>query len=514
MEPMKARKSSLTTPNLVPKDGDYANSTGTKIILRYFDRRRVPTGEELDRQLAARFGLSQQNWRVTLKNSANANESIELGTLKIDLMEGTRIDVDNRPVGLDGQHLPVSGWVAYAKDPYKDEVMAGVRLYARGKIVAQTRDFDIRTGFTGEFKMRSYLTGEITAEWLDEDDDLIRTDRQDIIWHTEIGNALREWGQDLLKELARKSETSAGKRVWDIFLEESQLIQRLNASLPTSDRAVRDSVVGVARSLVTRADRDSVKNPQFIERVVRLAYSVGPHRDLIDTLHEVASGAHDSSSVILDLFEKIRVVEMYSLGQVAQGRVDSIQQLRELISDPSSDEPQLQKLVENAPWMLFPDWTPLSFNQTLASTRSNFESWYLANRGREISTSTINNPSKRPDFVMLNHGVRLEVVEIKRPRHSLTNQEFSRAFGYLSAMREFVDSSPAVRESFTNVRLTIVCDLLNIGDIERNVIRTDQNVIHRTWHDLLESTSRSHQDFLNEVDSMRGELPPLTVRDE
>ena len=60
---------------------------------------------------------------------------------------------------LKNQFLPVSGWVAYAKDPYKDEVMAGVRLYARGKIVAQTRDFEIKTGFTGEFKMRSYLTG-------------------------------------------------------------------------------------------------------------------------------------------------------------------------------------------------------------------------------------------------------------------------------------------------------------------------------------------------------------------
>lgn len=492
------------------KDGDYADSTGTKIILRYFDRRRVPTGEELDRQLAARFGLRQHNWNVTLENSVKP-ESIELGTLRIDLMEGTRINVDDRPVNLNGQLLPVSGWVAYAKDPYKDEVMAGVRLYARGKIVAQTRDFDVRTGFTGEFKMRSYLTGAIEAEWLDEDDDLIRTDRQDIIWHTEVGNALREWGQNLLKELARKSETSAGRRVWDIFLEESQLIQRLDATVPS--KAIRDSVVKVARSLVTRADRDSVKNPQFVERVVRLAFSVGPHGELIDTLHEVAAGTHDSSSVILALFEKIKIVEMHSLGQVAQERVDSIRQLRELISSSSTDEPQLQKLVENAPWILFPDWTPLSFNQTLASTRSNFESWYRANHGREIITSAMNNPSKRPDFVMLNHEGRLEVVEIKRPQHSLTNEEFNRAFGYLTAMRDFVRSLDG-QGAFANVRLTIVCDRLNIDDIRLNTIRMDENVVNRTWHNLLQSTSRSHQDFLKVVDAMQGELPPLSVKDK
>ncbi len=130
-------------PNPGQQDGSYMDSTGTKLILRRFDRRRVPTREELDRQLAARFGLSQANWSVRLVDSTGEEDSIDLGTLNVDIMLGTRIEVDDRPVKVEDKSLPVSGWVAYAKDPYKDEVMAGVRLYARGKIVAQTRDFDI-----------------------------------------------------------------------------------------------------------------------------------------------------------------------------------------------------------------------------------------------------------------------------------------------------------------------------------------------------------------------------------
>ena len=78
---------------------------------------------------------------------------------------------------------------------------------------------------------------------------------------------------------------------------------------------------------------------------------------------------------------------MYSLGQVAQERVSVIEQLERLVSDSSTVERQLQKLIETAPWLLHHDWTPLSFNQTLASTRKNFESWYLANYGVEIVTS-------------------------------------------------------------------------------------------------------------------------------
>ena len=275
-------------PTPGPRDGTYSNTAGTTLVLRRFDRRRVPTREELDRQLAARFGLSQSNWGVRLEDSTGDDDPIDLGTLNVDVLPGTRIEVNDRPVKVDGQFLPVSGWVAYARDPYKDEVMAGVRLYARGKIVAQTRDFDIKTGFTGEFKMRSYLTGSIQAEWLDEDEDFIRTDRQDIIWNSDLGTPLREWGRELLKELAARSEASTGQRAWDLFLEESHLDERLRAAHP-NDRDIRESVRRAARSLVTRADRDAIKNPGYRDRMVRLAYAIGPHTTLLTTLDEVAS---------------------------------------------------------------------------------------------------------------------------------------------------------------------------------------------------------------------------------
>ena len=152
--------------------------------------------------------------------------------------------------------------------------------------------------------------------------------------------------------------------------------------------------------------------------------------------------------MILDLFEKARLAEMYSLGQVAQERVGAIEQLRRLVSSPLTVESQMQKLIETAPWVLYPDWTPLSFNQARASTRMNFQSWYLANYNKEIVTSAIDNPKKQPDFVMLNHEGRLEVIEIKRPQHALEDGEFDRAFGYLTAVRKFISGTAAVRASF------------------------------------------------------------------
>ena len=201
------------------------------------------------------------------------------------------------------------------------------------------------------------------------------------------------------------------------------------------------------------------------------------------------------------------------IGQVAQERVDAVDNLQDLVSDPSTEENKLQTLVENAPWLVHHDWTPLTNNQSLASTRSSFESWYRATYGEEIITSAIDRPTKRPDFVMLNHEGRLEVIEIKRPQHSMSDEEFARAFGYLEAVNTFINDNETVKRIYPEARLTIVCDKFGLDDMRSRLVETDQRISCRTWHDLLEMTKRNHGDFLAAVTSLQGELPPVDDHD-
>ena len=439
-------------PDAGPLDGSTRDYRGTKIILTVFDRRRVPSGEVLHRQISARFGISRDDWRVQVVNADAPDEGFEVGDLDLPLMEGTRISVNDRPVSVrplsdDGEEsgtevLPVTGWVAYSKEPYKDESMAGVRIFARGKIVAQTRDFDIQAGFTGEYKMRSYVVGEIHADWLDDKEDLIRSDRQGIIWTSEKGEALQHWGVELLKELAGNSETSVRNRVWDEFLERSHLQERLARALP-HDADLRNAVEHAARTLVRRADREQVrKNDDFVNRVVQLAFALGPHQTLLRTLDKVATVPTDTLEPVIELFERARVVEMYSLGQVAQERVDAVKKLESLVRSSSTDERDLQKLIEDAPWILYPEWTPITRNQRLSSLRTAFQGWYHRTVGTEVVTSAIESPKRQPDFVMLNYEGRIEVVEIKKPGHALTDKEYQRAYNYLQAINRFLRRIP------------------------------------------------------------------------
>ena len=117
----------------------------------------------------------------------NPEEEFEIGKEDIPLMGGTKIVVDDIPIKTeDGNEYPVRGWVGMSKKPYKNVEFAGVRIYVRGKIASITRDFGLPSGFTGEFVARSYLVGEVHADWIDDEDDLIQTHRQDILWASDL----------------------------------------------------------------------------------------------------------------------------------------------------------------------------------------------------------------------------------------------------------------------------------------------------------------------------------------
>ena len=132
------------------------------------------------------FGLPSKNWHVTLtdllKSPSDSQHARIVGEFTVAQMENTEVRFEEttvrnkkvyRAIGPDGQELPdvkagfecdgtfypVTGWIAYSKQPYKDDLMAGVRVYCRGKIAAQMRIFNLKAGFTGEYDIRSYLIG-------------------------------------------------------------------------------------------------------------------------------------------------------------------------------------------------------------------------------------------------------------------------------------------------------------------------------------------------------------------
>jgi hypothetical protein len=502
-------------------DGTFSQDRGTTIVLKKFNRRRTPDRETFDRQLSRRFGLRLPDFQVKIINSA-AEEGEEkewiLGELDLEINEDTLVDLKDLGKSIeddkgekyelpvitleDGSVLPVTGWIAYSKKSYKNEEMAGIRIYARGKIVSTTRDFGVTSGFTGEFKMRSYLIGEIHADWIDEDEgeDLIRSDRQDILWVSDMGNAFRKWGHEILKIIAKRSRTPMRQIARRKFMEKSNLEEE--AKERYKDRRVVDAAVQVGRVIGAIASLDDLDDEEYVSDLKELVLTVAPHKMLVDSLRKIGDeDTRQPLDLIVKLFNDAKVAEMASLGQIAYERLEAIEKLEKLISpSETSNERELQKLIEGTPWLIAPYWTVLQANKSFKNVRKAFETWYEKEHGRKINTSAIESDRKRPDFVMLNIGNSIEVVEIKDVDHVLSDKEFNRVTDYYSAILKFQEENSSIRDQFPYVHITIICDKVDLKESNNNIaydsLYEDKKLKKRTWLEVLTDVRNAHMDFL------------------
>jgi len=485
------------------RDGSYSPEPGTTIRLSSFLGKKVPDRDVFLRQLARRFAPSPGFEIVVQDTRAKGAQPSAVGPLDVPVQEQTQIDLTQRPVTTeDGEVLPVTGWLALAKDAYKDEETTGVRIYARGKIVGWTRDFEQPAGYTGEFTMRSYLVGEVTAEWLDKDDgdDLVRTDRQGIIWDSEYGNALRSWGTGLIKEIGAASRAPRRKRVSEIFLETSRIEQRAKEQF--SDTEIVSTALDLAKKIGGFAAEDELTDPAYVDELSSVILTIAPHSALMAAFRVFESDVTRGSVTVgslRNLFGKTRVAEMASYGQIAYERVRVIRKLEKIVV-ADTDEAQFQGLIAEAPWLIEPTWSIISENESLRNFKHHFEQWYTKERGLDVVLA-IGHETKRPDFTLIEIGQMLHIVEIKASGHTFDDTDCERLVNYIDAFDDFFRDFDSVRQEFPHgYRIQLVADSMHLTKPNNKqafaAALERMKVVRSSWFDFLNRAKKSHEEFL------------------
>lgn len=506
------KESSEKDPHYHPKplkdDGKFEKKPGTRIVLRNFFPRKVPDRETLHRQLSYRF-IPLPDFRVhvrDIKTDAPEPEFV-VGKTDIPLMDGTRIDVSDRPVKMDGKNLVLKGWVGLAKEAYKNVEFAGVRIYARNKIVAVTRDFGVASGFEGEFVARSYLVGELSAEWLDEEEDLVQTHRQDILWSSELGQALSAWGQDILKEVAKRGREPRRSKVRDEFIKKSQLERRAKERFEDPD--LQRAAVELGERLSGFASEEELEDTEYVDTFSELILTIAPHKFLVDMLRQISQlsskGKVDIKELV-KLFHASRIAELASYGQITYEKLKALDALQAAVRADGTTESALQEILEDAPWLVDSTWEVVTTNQSFKTFRNAFEAWYKKKYSVEIVTTTNTKDKKRPDLVFLHAANGLKVVEIKPPKHVFTDEDWKRLNGYDDALSEFFKAHPAFKDEFaTGYEITLVADSVDIKDSSyRKAMKEmtdDKRLKKKSWEELLRDTKKHHESYLNARDS-------------
>ncbi|MHB1141424.1 MAG: ATP-binding protein [Sulfuricaulis sp.] len=489
-------------------DHKWSEKPGTRIRLTSFLAKRVPDKETFLRQLAVRFTFAKPDFEIVVFDSTKPKpKSIKVNPLDIPLHPGTKVELTNRPViADDGTEYPVTGWLGMAKDAYKNEEMMGVRIYARGKIVGVTRDFNQPAGFTGEFTMRSYLVGKVEAEWLDVDDgeDLIRTDRQDILWDSEYGQMLRSWGAELIKEIAAKSREPRRKRVRDLFMELSHIEERAKKRFGNKD--VARVAVELAKKVGGFAAEDELEDNVYVNDLSDFILSVAPHQALIEAFQEfsaMVTKGETSVEHLADIFDKTQIAELASYAQIAAERVRVIDELRGII-DNSPDEAEFQELLATAPWLIEPSWTVITKNQTLKTFKEAFEAFWKKKHKEKIVLA-IGHEDKRPDFTLVSIDGLLHIVEIKKAEHDLDDEDVRRLLNYVEAFEEFFEKHKELHSNFhRGWQIDVVADGENIKQVPNKLayrqVRESKRVSRISWQDFLIRTRKVHEEFLEAHD--------------
>lgn len=390
-----------------------------------------------------------------------------------------------------------------AKEAYKNEEMMGVRIYARGKIAGVTRDFNQPAGFTGEFAMRSYLVGQVEAEWLDLDhgDDLVRTDRQDILWDSDYGQLLRRWGAELIKEIARISREPRRVRVRDEFLRKSKIEERARERF--GDKQVARVAIDLAKKFGGFAAEDELDDDVYVEDLSQIILSVAPHQALMEAFHEFTNQVtkgEASMDQMLDIFSKAQIAELASYAQIAAQRVRVINDLQQII-DVSMDEDQFQALIANAPWLIEPSWTVITKNQSLKNFKHAFEKFWKKKHGTDVSLA-IDHESKRPDFTLVSIDGLLHIVEIKKAGHAFDDTDFARLINYVDAFEQFFEENKeTVAEFYREWRIDLVADSQKLKQSANlrsfQGLEKENRVKRMSWRDFLTRAKKVHEQFLD-----------------
>ena len=510
-------------PSVGRHDDKSSERHGTTIILKTFNYRKVPDVDLLSRQIAQRFGILSENWKVVLFDNTRTNsEGRFVGSFDVDTMPNTRIEFGDKvtePDGeisdlragfeYDGKFYPVTGWVAYSKNPYKDDLMAGIRIYCRGKIAAQTSVFNRKAGFTGEHNVRSYLVGELHADWLDEENDLIQTDRRDVLWSDELATAFQEWGQLVVKRIGTLARNPMRKAARDLFFETGHVEERVHDAYPADDQKdIREQAIKIARMLGNTISTAEAKDEEAVGNLVDLGLMFAPHVTLDDKMKAAAEREHTPLSALGSLLRTARIAELSSFGRIAEDRIKVIKRLETLKDDEDTKEDSLQNLIEDAPWLINPEWAPVTANQSLNRLRSEFEKYYKRETGQVISLAPFYDPAKRPDFVLSSQDGVAQIIEIKKPDHTLKNEEMARIIKYHNCMKSFLDAeeNAKFREFFQDFHVTLVCDHLNLTEAHdtayQHYVQTNK-LTRVSWRDFLLRTETVHRDFLFEAARQR-----------
>jgi len=466
----KTGKSSTYEPTILRNRERVSQENGTKVKLKKLTRAAPIRANSIRRRLARRFSVLGRNFEVFLNGDRiDPEERLLKGELQYRLWKG-----DNEEI-LEGQGWTVSGWLGTLKGLVED-IDPGVVIMARGKLIQEPFFFELSAAEKFAFH---YLIGELNAEFLDEEEDLVATHRGAAVWESSQGVALKSWGQRKLREIADDWSERRRQEREKVIRKDADLSNWLQ-TLTGPEKSVANKVI----KIVTSEERMTNERRKEVMSYVKTSFDQQAFQGLIATLDESPSAAN-----LLNAFEEWRVIEARAIFRLVKGRLQAIEQFNEMIKTDAREVPELHNFFAKFPWILDPSWIEVYD-----------EVYYSDLLRKNFPDVKLEGPNRRIDFVCMGVGDTVHVVELKRPSHRINWNDLDQLEKYVAFVRGKLGTSP--RRSYGSTAGYILA-----GDtVDKYAVREKIKTLQKSrmyvlkYEDCLKIARRLHEIFSKKLE--------------
>lgn len=482
----------LYKPRVLAKAQPVGEPSGTTIIMSRLRLRRRVDAEEFREAMARRFtAIAPGHFTVYLNSISLAPFSMEFEhRFPTEGMNSVEVE------GFGQVHY----WMGFTEKPIANKDLVGVSIVARGKLVQTPFLFQMSKGTTAQHGLQ-YLAGVVEADGLDDEEDLVATDRSSVLWEHPRAQPLLEWGQERIRhnlvEWAKRRATARLDRIREERPRLQEILDSLDAYQPNEKKEIRTVV---DRFAVFIEDDD-----QLVESVdaVKAAYE---DRRFVQMVRDFAEKDDATLSDIIDFVRTYEVIESLKVGQVAAARAQIIHQFQRNIADKVREKPEMQDFVRDHPWLLDPAWSVLRHERSIDT---------LLRELTGLPDGDPNTGTRRVDFFCLADSYRVVVVELKRPGHTATLSEFQRYFTYVTTLHSHYAAltNPADRRVVQGLLVATELDAAAKGQVAMadregarvtdwgSLLRKAEN-LHREYADALQAGVSSNDPRLHSIKAM------------
>ncbi len=476
--------------------------SGVTVTFKKLKLTRSISVESFRKSMARRFALSSDEMEISVNGVPITKDNLDFD---FRIPETDEIWHSENIEGFG----TVKYWFGFLKNTIKDAELRGISVFARERVAQFTPFFfNLTGGINGQVGLE-YLTGQIQAETLDQDDDFIATDRQTVNWQFTKAQILEQWGQQKVKDLCkewkkRKDDKNILKfrhnygefysRIKNLQGQEKEDLVSALEKISTLERIEEDDFKVIANSMIAGVERESVKK----------------------VIQRINTASEEALPELLDAINEWDIISAVSTAEIVFGRIKIIEQFKKHIDNRLPEKTgkgllDMQDFIKQHPWLLghhYEQLTPADFHH-----EKGIDKWIekvLFETNKEYSSAN-ERDGRRFDLLCIKNDWLIVVLELMRPGKPEDYDHLMRLNRYVSRIQAHINDNKT-NESFkgkTVFGLLIADHPSKDSSLGETKIALRNNLESTTWDGLFESVKENYKEYYEVLKNKAPEDPRL-----